>query len=151
MKLKEILKCLGDNGFRITPFNKAYNSHDEAVCDSGYILDKYDSHIATLDKLNGTLTTFAAVKKAYKGKDHYEVRSFKELDEEYIKGLRLHTEDEYNQLNHQRDIYYLKNRIENSLEQLEKCKSDPFYKDMKQKLKEALKYVKTVKEPPPKY
>lgn len=145
MKLKQIVECLRNNGFKVTGFSSAFSDSGREVCSHAYVY-KGKTHVASLSQYDKELSVIAKVSKAYGGQDIFEVIPFRKVTEDYLKNLRQHTEEEFNERKQWTERYCLRNDIKKALEAVDKCFSENT--ELKKKLKEAFALVKDIKEPP---
>ena len=110
---------------------------------------KGKTHVASLSQYDKELSVIAKVSKAYGGQDIFEVIPFRKVTEDYLKNLRQHTEEEFNERKQWTERYWLRNDIKKALEAVDKCFSENT--ELKKKLKEAFALVKDIKEPPSMY
>lgn len=145
MKLKQIVECLRNNGFKVTDFLFAFSDSDREVCSHAYVY-KGKTHVATLSQYYKELSVIAKVSKAYGGQDIFEVIPFHKVTEDYLKNLRQHTEEEFNERKRWTRQYWIRNNIKTALNDADEWFSEN--PELKKKLKEAFALVKDIKEPP---
>lgn len=145
MTLKQIVEYLRNNGFKITGFSSAFSDSGREVCSHAYVY-KDKTHVASISQYDKHISTIAKVSTAYGGQEIFEVIPFSKVTEDYLKNLRQHTEEEYNERKQWTKRYWLRHDIKKALEAVDECFSEN--KELKKRLKDAFALVKDIKEPP---
>lgn len=145
MTLKKIVEYLRNNGFKVTGFSSAFSDSGHEVCSHAYVY-KGKTHVASISQYEKHISTIAKVGKAYGGQEIFEVMPFSKVTEDYLKNLRQHTEEEYNERKQWTERYWLRNDIKKALDAVDECFSEN--KELKKRLNDAFALVKDIKEPP---
>ena len=145
MTLKQIVECLRNNGFKVTGFSSAFSDSGREVCSHAYVY-KGRTHVASISQYDKQISTIAKVSTAYGGQDIFEVIPFSKVTEDYLKNLRQHTEEEFNERKRWTRQYWIRDSIKKTLKDVDEWFSEN--PELKKKLKEAFALVKDIKEPP---